>query len=88
MSNTPNVGEIVTTSDGATGAAWGLRQDHAGVFVQFRADGDWRPVIAAPADTIGTTASAASAPAQPATAPASDDPVAKAAAPKIAEGAA
>lgn len=44
MSNIPNVGDTVATADGRGGAAWGLRENAEGVFVQFSAGDDWHPV--------------------------------------------
>lgn len=37
----PNIGDIVTTSGGAAGAVWGVRENAEGIFVQFGADGEW-----------------------------------------------
>jgi hypothetical protein len=62
MSNIPNVGDTVATSDGAVGAVWGVLQNESGVFVQFAAGGAWRAVAPVPA------AEPAPAPAEPPTA--------------------
>ena len=44
----PNIGEAAATADGASGSVWGVRQNGAGIFVQFSAGDDWRLIAETP----------------------------------------